>query len=391
MQAPTAIPQAPETPQGSMPSSAPASSAGYPQAQAAPPQPSYPTQPAPGAPAAYQAPQPQVPYQAPQAPAGNPWEQALQGLYGSSSGMPSSLLQGQPLPQTPSGMPGYPVAPQAFSPPSPAGVMAPPAQFQQPVYSPGAYQQPQPLVQQAPAPVQPVVDGFLGSLSNQSLEVLQHFGAEAPALLNHYSCVVEDALLRQAQQTLDLTVQAQQLQANLQNAHTLIAAAAEDNAAYHTILSDAQILDAYNQEFFGPGGPGAQPAVPAPEGPRDRLAAEVAYGEARGQMLPPRAGARFGDQFALPPAPQQPQAMQAPASQQQLQSAPQGQPQAAQAGYQRPQLDMVPPGNAATPSAQAFWEQYSQMMDHNPRGAVMFFDQNVTPEFLMARQFMGEG
>ena len=388
MQAPTAIPQAPETPQGSMPSSAPASSAGYPQAQAAPPQPSYPTQPVPGQPVAYQAPQPQVPYQAPQAPAGNPWEQALQGLYASSIGTPNSLLQGQPSPQTPSAMPGYPGVPQVFSPPSPAGVMAPPAQFQQPVYSPGAYQQPQPLVPQAPAPVQPAVDGFLGSLSNQSLEVLQHFGPEAPALLNHYSCVVEDALLRQAQQTLDMTAQAQQLQANLQNAHTLIAAAAEDNAAYHTILSDPQVLDAYNQEFFGPGGPGAQPAAPAPEGPRDRLAAEVAYGEAKGQMLPPRAGARFGDQFALPPAPQQPQTMQAPAPQQ---PQPQEQPAQPPAGYQRPQLDMVAPTQAATPSAQDFWHQYSYLMDHNPRAAVSFFDQNVTPEFLMARQFMGEG
>jgi hypothetical protein len=269
--------------------------------------------------------------------------------------------------------------------------MAAPAQFSQRVYSPGAYQQPQPLAPQAPAPVQPAVDGFLGSLSNQSLEVLQHFGPEAPALLNHYSCVVEDALLRQARQTLDLTAQAQHLQANLQNAHTLIAAAAEDNAAYHTILSDPQVLDAYNQEFFGPGGPRAQPAAPTPEGPRDRLAAEVAYGEARGQMLPPRAGARFGEQFALPPAPQQPQAMQAPAPQQQPQFVPQEQPAQPPAGYQRPQLDMVAPTQAATPSAQDFWQQYSYLMDHNPRAAVQFFDQNLTPEFLMARQFMGEG
>jgi hypothetical protein len=201
--------------------------------------------------------------------------------------------------------------------------------------------------------------------------------------------VVEDALLRQAQQTLALTQQAQQLQANLQNAHTLISAAAEDNAAYHTILSDPQVLDAYNREFFAPGGPGGQPIEPAQETPRDRLAAEVAYGESRGQMLPPRAGARFGEQFALPPAPQ-PQAMQSQPPQQAQPQAPMPQ-QERQPAYQRPQLDLAPPGQAATPSAQAFWQEFSHMMDHNPRAAAAYWDHNVQPEFLMARQFLGEG
>ncbi len=241
---------------------------------------------------------------------------------------------------------------------------------------------------QAPQPAAPSADGFLGGLSNQSLEVLQHFGPEAPALLNHYSCVVEDALINQARQTLALTEAAQNLQVNLQNAHTLIAAAAEDNAAYHTILSDPQTLAAYGQEFFAPGGPGGEPVAPYEETPRDRLAAEVAYGESRSQMLPPRAGARFGDQFSLPPAAQ-------PQIQNQAPQQPQGPSEADFAAqraqvYQRPQLDLAPPSQAATPTAQAFWDQYNYLMDHNPRQAVTFWDQNVSPEFLKARPFMGE-
>lgn len=40
-------------------------------------------------------------------------------------------------------------------------------------------------------------DDYLTQVSNESLEVLQHFGAEAPKLLNDYSCALEDALIEQ--------------------------------------------------------------------------------------------------------------------------------------------------------------------------------------------------
>jgi len=42
-------------------------------------------------------------------------------------------------------------------------------------------------------------DPYLSKLSDDSLEVLKHFGGEAPALLNKYSCAVEDALIEQVQ------------------------------------------------------------------------------------------------------------------------------------------------------------------------------------------------
>ena len=50
------------------------------------------------------------------------------------------------------------------------------------------------------APSAAASDEYLQNVSSESLEVLQHFGAEAPALLNRYACVVEDALLAQARQ-----------------------------------------------------------------------------------------------------------------------------------------------------------------------------------------------
>ena len=40
-------------------------------------------------------------------------------------------------------------------------------------------------------------DSYLGSVSNESLEVLEHFGEEAPALLNAYSSALEDVIRQQ--------------------------------------------------------------------------------------------------------------------------------------------------------------------------------------------------
>ncbi len=249
----------------------------------------------------------------------------------------------------------------------------------------------------------PTGDQYLGGLSGASLEVLQHFGPEAPALLNHYSCVIEDALLRQAQQTLEVTAQAQQLHQNLQNAHTLITAAAEDNAAYHTILSSPSLLAQYTTEFFGPGGPGELPAAPVQEGPRDRLAAEVAYGESSGRMLPPRSGARAPelmegyDQYPAGGTPQGYPQFQAQ-GQPQLQA--QGQPQfqaqppepQGQPLYQRPQLEMRPPGQGGSANGNDILATVFALMDSDPRAAAELYSQNMDalPQALRSRQLMGE-
>ena len=49
----------------------------------------------------------------------------------------------------------------------------------------------------------PVRD-YLSEISSESLEVLEHFGAEAPVLLNRYSCAVEDALIEQVEKNTQL-------------------------------------------------------------------------------------------------------------------------------------------------------------------------------------------
>jgi type II secretory pathway pseudopilin PulG len=197
-----------------------------------------------------------------------------------------------------------------------------------------------PAYQQAPtsAPA-PAADGYLESVSNESLEVLQHFGAETPALLNRYACVVEDALLTQAQQTAQALQHLQVTQNQLTNAHTVIEAAAEDNAAYHTLLTNPDLLSNYVREFFGPNGP--YPVETA----QDRLAAEVAAGEA---------------QFAP----------QAPV-------------------YQRPQLDMPAPDVQAGSGDSEFWNVFSQISDRRPDMAWQVLSQ-ATPEALRSKILVSE-
>ena len=69
------------------------------------------------------------------------------------------------------------------------------------------------------------------SLSEESLEVLALWDGN-PSAPERYSCVVEDALLAQAQQTAEMMQQVEALGGQIENAQKVIDAAAEDNAAY---------------------------------------------------------------------------------------------------------------------------------------------------------------
>ena len=65
--------------------------------------------------------------------------------------------------------------------------------------------------QPAPHPAtvaQPLVLGetiVVSELSDKTKEVIEHFGLEAPKLLNDYSCAVEDALIEQVKKVRELT------------------------------------------------------------------------------------------------------------------------------------------------------------------------------------------
>ena len=228
----------------------------------------------------------------------------------------------------------------------------------QPIYSPQvtpAYSVPQTAPQTAPS-----VDGYLGSVSDESLKVLNHFGEEGPALLNRYSCVLEDAVMQQAQNIVAIKEEAtekfgeakevvNELRNRLAEAQTVIKAAAEDNAAYHLMLTDPQLLAEYTERFFSEEGP--YPVETA----EDRLRKEVEAAT--------------------------PEAAQAPAVQQQAPA-----PVATQ-GYARPQMEMQTPGPQA--GAGDFWNQFSQLSDRNPQDAWKALSQ-ASPQDFMSKTLISE-
>jgi hypothetical protein len=298
-------------------SSAPASAAQY--ATSAPQtfQASQISQAAPQAPV-YQAPA-QVAQASAPAQAGNPWQEAFQAL--SASLNTSSPSQAQ-------------VPYSAFQTPTPqASTQAPLAsayQTQQPtqysaeqIYSPQvstqAYQQQ--ALQEAYSQQQqaPVSDAYLSQISDESLEVLEHFGAEAPTLLNTYACAVEDALIEQVQRG--------------QSMGLMLEAAGEERSAMNLMLTDPDVLADYVNDFYGPNGP-------YPTETRDEMAARQQW-EARAQFEAEIEAQEMGQ---VPPA------------------------------FQRAQMEMPTPGRQQNP-ANDFWGGFSEMMDQNPENAWQYLAQ----------------
>jgi len=281
-----------------------------------------------------QAPAYQAAAQAPQAsaPAGNPWQEAFQALSASlNTSNPSQALaqpsayQVTPTPQqtTQASWASMPQAP------------APQAQYsEQQTYSPQvSTQQLQAMMQQqvaAQAPVQvesqaPAQDAYLSQISDESLEVLEHFGAEAPALLNTYACAVEDALIEQVQRG--------------QSQSLLLEAAGEERAAMNLMLTDPDVLADYVNDFFGPEGP--YPTL------TDAEQAELAQYQAREQ---------FEQEILAQEQNQVPQ------------------------NFQRPEMAMPTPGRQAN-AANDFWGGFSQMMDANPEDAWKVLSQAPAAAF----------
>jgi len=91
-------------------------------------------------------------------------------------------------------------------------------------------------------------------VSPASLEVIDHFGPDAPAVLNDYACKVEDALITTNKQTHEAAGLLQELN--------------NEHKAYEKILTNPDVLADYTTKFFGPNGPyplaANKPAAPAP-------------------------------------------------------------------------------------------------------------------------------
>lgn len=347
MQASTATPQANPIPQSSAPSNVSVPAVASQLAPQIPSQPSGTT----------------VPTQAAPAQTVNPWQTAYQNL--------AASLSSQPTSQSPAAYSG--ATPLAASPvvgaypsmvgeaPVTASLSAPQTYFPQvtPAYSQALEQQARLSQSQAPQQAQVEVrDGYLNAVSLESLKVLKHFGEESPALLNRYSCVLEDALIKQANNITSMKAEyaqkfkqaagvIQQLRTALGQHQTIVSAAAEDNAAYHIMLTNPHVLSSYVNEFFGKNGP-----YPV-ETSRDRLQEEVA---ASSQVLP----------AAADPIPSGVQT----------------------AGYQRPTQDIPTPGVQQNGGGQ-FWSQFSQLSDANPAMAWQMLSQ-AGPEDLRAKVLVSE-
>ena len=151
------------------------------------------------------------------------------------------------------------------------------------------------------------------------LEVLEHFGAEAPALLNNYACAVEDALIEQVGRNSTMNL--------------MLDAASEERAAMNHMLTDPDVLADYVNGFFGPEGP--YPTLTAAE------QAEAAEVQAR-------------EQFA-----------------QEIQ---QQEERGVPTNFQRPVMDMPTPGRQQS-SNNDFWANFSAIMDSNPENAYQMLSQ----------------
>ena len=192
------------------------------------------------APTAY-SPQPQQ--ASPQAE--NPYKDAFNrvvGLLSSPVQFPFQGQQSQATPAVEQGNYGYPQTTQ-FS--NPAQQTYTPSNSNNQAYS-NSYSQTSPEITDQQL--------LQNGVSEASLEVINHFGADAPAVLNNYACQIEDSLITTNQQ--------------LQEAVGLLQEMSQEHKAYEQILTDPDVLADYTCEFFGPEGPypveeeNAAPAAP---------------------------------------------------------------------------------------------------------------------------------
>jgi len=186
---------------------------------------------------------PQVQQAAPQAE--NPYKDAFTkvvGLLSSPVQFPFQGQQSQATPAADQGNYGYQQTTQ-FS--NPAQQTYTPSNNSNQAYS-NSYSQTSPEITDQ----QLLANG----VSEASLEVINHFGADAPAVLNNYACQIEDSLIQTNQQ--------------LQEAVGLLQEMSTEHKAYEQILTDPDVLADYTCEFFGENGPypveeeNAAPAAP---------------------------------------------------------------------------------------------------------------------------------
>ena len=344
MQADTVMP----TQSAPQPSATPQSSYGAPVSQTAAQQPVVATTPqwvAPQQAAVAPAPQvqaqmgtTQVPYNptqsspqvSPSAPAENPYKDAFNRVVGLLSSPVQIPFLGQQSPATQ----GYDQAnynsPQAPSYNNQGMQTSQPLNGSNQAYSNNSSQTSQAISDQ-----QLLANG----VSPESLEVINHFGPDAPAALNNYAVAIEDSLV----QTND----------QLNEAVALLQEISQEHKAYEQILTDPDVLADYTCEFFGENGP-----------------YPVEDDQPTGQVV--------GNQGIT--------AQQQAAALQQQQAA------AAQADqrFARPQMP-VPPQPQAPENTGDFWNNFGSLADKDPANAWRYLNQaQQTPDIFRNKMLVME-
>ena len=279
----------------------------------------------------------QVPYNptqsspqvSPSAPAENPYKDAFNRVVGLLSSPVQLPFLGQQSPATQEyGQANY-SSPQAPSYNNQGQQISQPLNGSNQAYSNNSSQTSQAISDQ-----QLLANG----VSPESLEVINHFGADAPAVLNNYAVQIEDALVKTNGQ--------------LQEAVGLLKEIQAEHQSYEQILTDPDVLADYTCEFFGENGP-----YPVEEEP---------------------AGQVVGNQGITPQ-------QQAAALQQQQAAAAQ-----ADQRFARPQMP-VPPQPQAPENNGDFWNNFGALTDKDPANAWRYLNQaQQTPDIFRNKMLVME-
>ena len=254
-------------------------------------------------------------FQAPQ-PQDNPYKEAFNKVVGLLSSPVQFPFQGQQSTQTPAAGQANYASQQTTQYSNPVQPTSMPGTVNNQVYSNDSSQTSTGITQEQLA---------ANGVSEASLQVIDHFGADAPAILNDYSCKLEDSLI--------------QTDTQLKQGVNLLKELNAEHKAYTRILTDPDVLADYTTKFFGPEGP-----YPVNQ-----------------QQAPAAAGQTVGQQFQnRTPAPAAPAAPAAPTAQTQS--------QAPAAAPQRPEMP-VPPQPQAQATPGDFWNNFGNAADRDPQNA----------------------
>ena len=198
---------------------------------------SYPQAVPQAAPSYQSAPTQYAPQSLPADSAGNPWESAFNKVVNLLSAPVQSPFQGQQSAPTPTaytpanyGQGSYQATQQSVAPTS----------YLNQDYSPN-------YSQTSSGPSLEAIADYL-QLSNDSRQVLDAFGVEAPAVLNQYALQLE-AMLDSA------VAWGNRAANNIQGYAEFAVNEHQENLAYNEILTNPDVLSDYTLRFFGPEGP----------------------------------------------------------------------------------------------------------------------------------------